>query len=174
MSFKKIKQDLPSFLNSWCEAKLPEQPDFLPGVFEEAHSDQGPTDTVLWLQQGFCPTGSFPSFLSWDWALNFREASQLGIVIYKFKRMVFCELKSLEFKFHFQLRLSVSRERFCVYVQLKPHVQQIPLLNSLKCKVNLLALFKCFSINLCKHWILLITCVSCFAFWAFRKYHYTP
>lgn len=58
----------------------------------------------------------------------------------------FYALKSLQFQFHFPLRLSVSRKKICVYIKLKQCIQQIPLLNSLKCKLNSLAFF--FFINI--------------------------
>lgn len=116
MSFNTIKQNFSSFPNSGCKAKLPEHPDALPGLSEEAHSDQGPAGAVLRLQQSFWPTGSFPSFLSWDWALTFRETSSTGnqsLLIFWRELFFWIKISSLRILFPTQVKC-FQREISCL------------------------------------------------------------
>ena len=142
ISFNETKQDLSSLPSQTADVKqncLSSQTSFR-GCLRKLTLIKGPQvqsydfSTAFHLQ-GVSPH-SCPGTESWTLGeLLSWELSSL------FWGELFCESKSLQFGVHCQLRLSVSREKCCVYVKLKPCVQQIPLLNSLKCKLNPLALF---------------------------------
>lgn len=124
---------------------LPEQP-----TSNRTAWAAGPHSGAVWGTSGWAGAHKCSP---WTWAepLTYKEsslipapglspklspASALGIIANAWKRAV-CELKQLSSHSH-PIAISgyVSRGKCCIYVELKPHGQQIPLLNGLKRQWN--------------------------------------
>lgn len=149
LSFNKIKQHLP-FVLSWTadvrQNCLSSQTSFR-GCLRKLALLQGPQVQSCDFSRAFHLQGVFPHSCpgAEPWTSG-RLLSWQSLLIFWGELLLW--LKSLQFRFHFQLRLSVSWEKLCVYVKLKRHVQQIPLLNSLKCKLDSLILWSFFNESL--------------------------